>query len=143
MAFDPSTGTEGRVRIGGGNTVVAGISEWRITKDIADIPIPHFESTADGDGNVWPSYEKGLANAMVTLKGWYNTDGTDKTEGGTPAIRLGVAVSLDLLFSRGGPFGYLDVAAFVKSFEAGVVVDNRIAEFTATCRVTAAVGAAA
>lgn len=141
MAFDPSNGTEGRLRVGGSDTVVAGISEWRITKRVAEIPIPHFEASADADGNVWPTYEKGLADATVTFRGWYNVDATDKTEGGTPAIRVGVAVSLDLLFTR-TPFGYLNVAAFVTQFEAGTSVENTMATFTATARCTAAVGAA-
>lgn len=142
MAFDPANGTEGRVRIGGSNTVVAGINEWRITKRVAEVPFPHFESSADSDGNVWPGYEKGLADATVTFRGWYNVDATDKTEGSAVGIRVGVAVSLDLLFTR-TPFGYLDVAAFITQFETGTKVENEMASFTATARCTAAVGAAA
>ncbi len=94
MAFDPTSGTEGRVRIGGSDHVVAGIMEWRINKTIAEIPVNHFELTADGDGIVWSVFEKGLASATVAVRGHYNVDATDKTEGGTPGLRLGVTVVL-------------------------------------------------
>ena len=79
MAFDPCVGTEGRVRLGVGNTVVAGIMEWRINKQLAPIPINHFELTADGDGIVWSTFEKGLASATATLRGHYDVG--DDTEG--------------------------------------------------------------
>jgi hypothetical protein len=141
MAFDPANGTEGRVRIGGSSTVLAGINEWNIDFSVAEIPVMHFEASADSDGNVWPTYEKGLAGATVTLKGLYNVDATDKTEGGTPGLRKGLAVSLDLLFTR-TPFGYLDVSGFVTKFTTGSVFENRMAEFNATVRVLSPVGAA-
>ena len=139
MAFDPASGTEGRVRIGATDHVVAGISEWRITKSTAEIPVMHFEATADGDGLVWPTYEKGLAGATVTLRGIYNVDTTDKTEGGTPALANGATVTLDLYFTR-APFGYANVAGFVTQFEAGIGFENQLGTFTATIRCTAAVG---
>ena len=143
MAFDPSTGLEGRVRAGAGNTVVAGIDQWEIVKDLGEIEIPHFESPADGDGLVWPSFEKGIAHATVNIKGIYNVDATDKTEGGANGLRLGATLSLDLLFVKGTPFGYLDVAGFVTKFQAGSTFANQPNPFTMTVRVTAAVGSAA
>lgn len=139
MAFDPASGTEGRVRVGAGDTVVAGINEWRIQKTVAEIPVMHFEASADGDGIVWPTYEKGLAGATVTIRGLYDVgDDTETTVG----LKVGATVSLDLLFTR-TPFGYLNVAGFLTQFEAGTVFENQMATFSATVRCTAAVGAAA
>src|SRR5688572_10455580 len=106
MAFDPCVGTEGRVALAAGSVAVAGVMEWRINKQLAPIPINHFELTADADGIVWSVFEKGLASATCTLRGHYNVDATDKTEGGTPAIKVGKTLVIDLLFSR-TPFGYL------------------------------------
>lgn len=142
MPFDPSTGTEGRVRVGAGSTVVAGIKSWRINKQVAEIPVNHFENAADADGIVWSAFEKGLANATVSLEGHYNVDSTDKTEGGTPGLYVGASVTLDLLFTR-TPFGYLDLAGFLTSFEAGTAVENQTGTFTAQVRLTGTVGKAA
>jgi hypothetical protein len=128
--------------VGGADTVVAGINEWRITKTVAEIPVNHFEASADGDGNVWPTYEKGLAGATVTVRGIYNVDGTDKTEGGTPSLALGLTVSMDLLFTR-TPFGYLNVAGFITQFETGIGFENQLGTFSMTVRCTSAVGDAA
>jgi hypothetical protein len=142
MAFDPANGTEGRIRVGAGNTVVAGISEWSLEKTAADIPINHFELAADGDGVVWSNYERGLANGTVTLTGYYNVDATDKTEGVTPGLKVGASVVLDLLFTR-TPFGYLDLNGFITRFQTGTKVENSMATFTATVRLTGTVGLAA
>ncbi len=142
MAFDPSVGTEGRVRLGAGSTAVAGIMEWRINKQLAPIPINHFELTADGDGIVWQAFEKGLASATCTMRGHYNVDGTDKTEGGTPGIKVGATLSLDLLFTR-TPFGYTDLAGFVTQFETGTNIENQTGTFSATVQLTGTVAVAA
>ena len=142
MAFDPTVGTEGRVRLGAGPTAVAGIMEWRLTKQLAPVPVNHFELTADGDGIVWQVFEKGLASATATIRGHYNVDATDKTEGGTPGIKVGATLSLDLLFSR-TPFGYLDLACFVTQFETGTNVENQTGTFTATVQLTGTVAVAA
>ena len=142
MAFDPANGTEGRVRVAVGNTVVAGIHTWSITKNVAEIPINHFELTADGDGVVWSNYERGLGNATAQIEGHYNVDGTDKTEGGTPGIKVGATLVLDLLFTR-TPFGYIDLGGFVTTFTAGSKVENSMASFSATVRLTGTVGVAA
>ncbi len=142
MAFDPCVGTEGRVRLGAGDTVIAGIMEWRINKQLAPIPINHFELTADGDGIVWQVFEKGLASATATLRGHYNVDATDKTEGGTPGIKLGATLTLDLLFTR-GPFGYVNLSGFVTQFEAGTNIENQTGTFSATVQMTGTVAVAA
>lgn len=142
MAFDPCVGTEGRIRLAVGNNVIAGIMEWRINKQLTPIPVNHFELSADGDGIVWQSFEKGLANATVTLRGHYNVDSTDKTEGGTPGIKVGATLVLDLLFTR-TPFGYIDLGGFVTQFEAGTNIENQTGTFTATVQLTGTVGVAA
>lgn len=142
MAFDPCVGTEGRVRIGGSDHVLAGAMEWRINKQCAEIPINHFECTADGDGVVWSSYEKGLASATISLRGHYNVDATDKTEGGTPALKVGATVSLDLFFTR-TPFGYTNITGFVSQFEAGTNIENQTGTYSVTVRCTSTVAVAA
>jgi len=143
MAFDPAAGTEGRLRLGAGDTVIAGITAWRINKQITLVPYPHFELTADGDGVVWQEFLKGLAGATGTLQGWYDTDGTAKTEGGTPGITVGATLTADLLFTR-GPFGYLNVSIIITGFEAGTKIDaTNPADFTATFTVQGNPGKAA
>ncbi len=135
MAFDPAAGIEGRLRIGAGDTVVAGIRAWKINKTITLVPVPHFELTADGDGVVWQEYLKGLAGATGSLEGWYDTDSTLKTEAGTNTITVGATLTADLLFTR-GPFGYLNVSIIITGFEAGTAVDTTTpANFTATFTV--------
>lgn len=139
MAFDPTMGTEGRVRIGASSTVIAGIQSWKINKNVAEIPANHFELSADSDSIVWTEWYKGLAGATIDLEGMYNVDATEKTEGGTPGLYVGATVSIDLLFSR-TPFGYLDVAGFVTSLSAGTQVENKMATFQASIRCSGAVG---
>jgi hypothetical protein len=142
MAFDPCVGTEGRVALGAGSAATAGIMEWRINKQLTPIPINHFELSADGDGIVWQVFEKGLASATATLRGHYNVDATDKTEGGTPGIKLGATLTLDLLFTR-GPFGYTNLACFVTQFVAGTNIENQTGTFSATVQMTGTVAVAA
>lgn len=142
MAFDPCVGTEGRIATGVGSTAVAGIMEWRINKQLTPIPINHFELTADGDGIVWQVFEKGLASATATVRGHVNTDATDKTEGGTPGLKLGATVSLDLLWTR-GPFGYTNLAGFISQWEGGTNIDNQTGTFNATVQLTGTVAVAA
>lgn len=141
MAFDPCVGTEGRIRVGGADVVVAGIMEWRINKTVAPIPINHFELSADADSIVWSAFEKGLASATVTLRGHVNVDSLDKTEGGTPGLKVGATVSLDLLFTR-TPFGYLNLAGFISQWEGGTNIENQTGTFSATVQLTGTVAVA-
>lgn len=142
MAFDPCVGTEGRIALGAGSVAVAGIQEWRINKTLTAIPINHFELTADADGIVWQVFEKGLAGATATIRGHYNVDATDKTEGGVPLLKVGSTLVLDLLFTR-GPFGYTNLAGFITAFEAGTGIDNQTGTFSCTVQLTGTVGLAA
>lgn len=141
MTFTPAVGTEGRVRTGS-NVNIDGVMEWRITKTLAVIPINHFELGADSDGIVWQAYGKGLATATATLRGHYNMDGTLKTEGGTPGIKVGATVTLDLYFTR-TPFGYADLAAICTQFEAGTNIENQTATYSANFQITGAAAVAA
>jgi hypothetical protein len=142
MAFDPTVGTEGRLRVGGSDTVVAGIMEWRIAKQLTPIPINHFELSADSDGNVWQVFERGLASATATIRGHYNVDATDKTEAGTPGLRIGVTLALDLLFTR-TPFGYVNLAGFITQFNTGTNIENQTGTFDATVQLTGVIASAA
>lgn len=142
MAFDPCVGTEGRVRTGAGDTVIAGVQEWRINKQLTPVPVNHFELTADGDGIVWQVFEKGLASATATLRGHYDvgtTPGPTESGGG---IKVGATLALDLLFTR-TPFGYVNLAGFVTQFEAGTNVENQTGTFSATVQLTGTVAVGA
>lgn len=135
MADTFTSGTAGRVRIGASSTVVAGITKWSMNKTATVIPIPHFESTADGDGVIHPNHLIGLAGPhTISIEGYFNSDGTNKTDGSTIGIKVGVAVTIDLLITR-APLGYLDVAGTVTRFNAEVAVENQPARFTAEIAV--------
>ncbi len=142
MAFTPAVGTQGRVRTGAGDDILSGAMEWRISKTLTPVPYNHFELAADSDGIVWQKFLKGLASATATLRGHYNMDATLKTEGGTPAIKVGATVTLDLLFTR-GPFGYTDLSAICTGFEAGTNIENQTATYTATFQIDGAAAVAA
>lgn len=140
MADTFTSGTAGRVRIGAGSTVVAGITKWSISKTATVIPIPHFESTADADGVIHPAHLVGLAGPhTVTIEGYFNSDATNKTDGSTIAIKVGLAVTIDLLITR-APLGYLDVVGTVTRFNCDVAVENQPAKFTAEIAVNGSPG---
>jgi len=141
MTFTPTVGTQARVRYGG-STALDGAAEWEIVKEMAVIPLNHFELAANSDGVVFQAFGNGLASATATVSGIYNTDATLKTEAGTPGLRLGLTVTLDLLFNRTGPFGYTALAAIVKGFRAGTGIENKPGTFTATFQVTGLVPSA-
>ena len=142
MPFDPAIGTEARVATGAGSTALSGAFEWRIQKTQQYVELNHFELTADGDGVVWGTGEGGLAKATATVRGLYDTDSTSKTEGGTPALRIGQTVTLDLLFSR-TPFGYLNLSALCTGFEAGAqLTAGEGSSYTATFNIKGAAAAA-
>ncbi len=140
MADTFTSGTAGRVRIGGSDTVVGGITKWEMNKTATVIPIPHFESTADGDGVIHPNHLIGLAGPHTcTLEGYFNSDSTNKTDGSTIGIKVGVAVTLDLLITR-NPLGYLNVPGTVTRFSLSVAVENQPARFTAEVAVNGTPG---
>lgn len=139
MADTFTSGTAGRVRIAL-DVVVAGITKWDINKTATVIPIPHFESTADADGVIHPNHLVGLAGPhTVTLEGYFNSDATNKTDGSTIGIKVGVAVTLDLLITR-TPLGYINVPGTVTKFNLSVAVENQPARFTAEVAVNGTAG---
>lgn len=130
MANTFTSGTAGRVRVGAGSTVVAGITKWTLTKTFNVVRIPHFESTADGDGYIHPNHLKGLAGPHTgSLEGYFDSDATNKTDGTTTGFTIGATLSLDLLITR-TPLGFLDVPATVTNMTFDVAVENQPARFT-------------
>jgi hypothetical protein len=135
MADTFTSGTAGRVRIGGSSTVVAGITKWTLRKTFNVVRIPHFESTADGDSIIHPNHLKGLAGPHTgTLEGYFNSDATNKTDGTTIGLTVGATVSLDLLITR-APLGFLDVPGTITNMQFEVAVENQPARFTAEFEV--------
>lgn len=132
-----ASGTGGRIREGAGSTVIAGISEWKISKQLAEVPTPHFELAADANSVVWNAFLYGLADATVDLNGIFDVSGNSET-----TFYIGKTVVLDLLLTR-TPFGLLDLSGFVKSVSYGTNVNNQPASFTAQIRLSGTVAAAA
>lgn len=135
MAFLPRSGTDGRVR--NGSNVIAGLYEWAFPKEVRPIPIPHFEAAADAVGIVWTPHLKGLGVGRVRLRGWGNTDTLDNTQTGTPGLRDGQDVALDLYYSKAAATGYENVVGFITNFESTMNADNRAYEFTCEIILTA------
>lgn len=130
MADTFTSGTAGRVRVGA-DVVVAGITKWTLNKPLTVIPIPHFESTADGDGIIHPNHLKGLAGPHTgTLEGYFNSDSTNVTDGSTIGITTGATVTLDLLVTR-TPRGFLNMSVTITRLSVDVAVENQPARFTA------------
>lgn len=142
MAFTPAVGTSARVRTGAGSDVLSGAQTWRLQKTAVAIPLNHFELTADANSVVWQAFGVGLATATATVTGLYDFDATTKTEGGTPALKTGTTVTLDLLFTR-TPFGYTDLSAILTGFETGATIENQGSNYTATFQITGVVAVAA
>lgn len=149
MGFDPSLGSEGRVRVlvnGFFREPFAGVSEWRLTKSVAVVPFNHFEIPGDSAQQLWEDFLPSLASATVTLRGHFNTyedeEADYSTEAGVFGLTVGSSVVLDLLFTR-DPFGYTDLAGSVVQFETGTGVENQTGTFSATVRLRGTVPAAA
>ena len=134
MAFTPMAGTAGRVK--SGTNTVAGITSWKRQSTAAAIPIPHFESSADvTTSTVQPNKLKGLGDNKVMIEGIYNTDATDGTEVGTPALTNGASVTLDLVVDKTGLKGYDGVSGFISEFSVTCQINNQATAFTATVEV--------
>ena len=127
------SGLDGRLRLAS-NVTVAGIKSWTMNKTVAEIPIPNFESDT-GQGVTWPNYLVGLGGATGQIVGYYDTDATTKTEAGTPGITVGAALTADLIFVKGTPFGFSNVPIIITGFETGSNIENQASQFTATYRV--------
>lgn len=130
MADTFTSGTAGRVRVGGSPTIVAGITKWTLNKTFNVVRIPHFESTADADGVINPNHLKGLAGPHTgTLEGYFNSDATNKTDGTTIGFTNGATLSLDLLITR-TPLGFIGISVTVTGMTFDLAVENQPARFT-------------
>jgi hypothetical protein len=130
MADTFTSGTAGRVRVGAGDTVVAGITKWSRRTAAAVIPIPHFETTANSDGLLNPTHLLGLGGPhTISCEGYWNSDATNMTDGSTINFRVGVSAVIDLLITR-APLGFISLAATVTNINVEVAVENQPARFT-------------
>lgn len=130
MAFSPKTGTDGRVK--SGSNTVAGITSWNVTESAGQVNLTNFESTANSDSIVYATKVVGVAEWTVEVEGIYNTDATDGTEQGTPALRNGKTVTLDLVADKTNSKGYDGVGGFVTNFRRGVQINNTAFTFSMT-----------
>lgn len=134
MADTFTSGTAGRVRVGA-DVTVAGITKWSRQTTFGTIRIPHFESTADGDGIIHPNHLKGIAGAhTISLEGYFNSDATNKTDGSTIGFKVGNSLSIDLLITR-TPLGFINLTATVTNMNIEVAVENQPARFTCQCEI--------
>ena len=134
MADTFSSGTLGRIRVGS-NVNVGGITRWTLDKQVAVIPIPHFEATPDSDGIYWQDIMLGWGSATGTLEGYWNCDATNQTDGTTIGISPGLTVTLDLIIVKSTPHGFSNVDASIHNLHVEVATENQPARFTAqfTC----------
>ena len=112
MAFTPYAGHSGRVRHAVGNTAIAGITSWKLDKKVEVVPTTNFESTADSNSIVWETYLAGLGSASGSCEGIFDGDTTNSEE----IFVMGTTVTLDLLFHKTGPVGYIDLSAIITGF---------------------------
>lgn len=129
---DYVSGTAGRVYVE--DDIIAGIKSWRLDQTTAEIGIPHFESTVDALGRVWPSYLLGLSGATGTGEGQFlvGAVATDAT------ITTGIEVVLSLIFRKSDIWGF-GVTAIITAFGSGTNAENQPATFTFSFRVTGVV----
>lgn len=127
-----NAGTAGRVAIGG--SVIGFLKMWSLDQNTAEIPIPHFESTVDDLGRVWPDYLPGLSGATGRAEGYFvdSAPATDST------ITTGVYLSLALIFNKSNSWGF-GVTALVTGFQSQAAVENQPNSFTFQFRVTGVV----
>lgn len=107
MAFTPYKGSAGRVVVGSTNFV--GISQWNIDKQADVVDVTNFESSADANGLVWKEFVQGLGGATGRCQGRWNGDTTNSEE----LVPIGTQVTVDLLFNKTSPLGYIDLVVIV------------------------------
>lgn len=136
VGYQFTSGTDGRVTNLTTGEILAGLSDWDISGDVAEIELAHFESGANPDLIVEPDWIPGLGTTTVDLTGLYNIDqaGTG-TEIGNSQLRKGVTQLFGLWISKHNNFGYQNVLGFIKSFKRGQKINNQAYVFTASIRV--------
>ncbi len=129
-----ASGTGGRVL--SSSVVVANISEWKLSKQVAAVPTNTFENAADAHSIVWEKFLIGLANATADLNGLFDVGTNSET-----VFYIGMAVSLDLYLDR-TPLGPRSLVGFVKSVSYGTNVNNQAASFSMQVQLSGLVAAA-
>lgn len=127
MATTFYSGTAGRVRYAS-NTVVAGLNKWTGRVTTAVIPTPHFEVTADSDGNFFtPKSLKGWSEGEFEVSGFFNDDTTNSGD----IFVVGGTITADFLFDKTSSAGLVDVVCTVTEVSYGVDTVNQAATFSA------------
>ena len=108
-------GTDGRVREGATDVILAFIEEWKVTKSLTAYGPDTFENPADTNGVVWKRKSmKSMAEGSATVTGWYDVGTNSET-----ILFLGKAVILDLLLTKTTPFGLANLAGVISKVEFG------------------------
>jgi hypothetical protein len=131
MAFTPYRGSGGRVVVG--STNFAGINRWNLDKQVDVVDVTNFESAADANSIIWKQFVTGLGGATGSLEGRWDGDTTNSEE----LTPIGTQVTLDLLFFKTGPIGYLDLPAIVTGISPSQTLTDA-ANFRMTFTVTGA-----
>ncbi len=113
MAFTAFAGSAGRVRIGSGDTAVAGINSWKLSKKMETVKTTHFETTADANGYIHETHVKGLVGTTGSCSGLYDGDTTNTED----VFTIGASLTLDLLFDKTSSAGFVNVAVTVTGFD--------------------------
>lgn len=130
-----NAGSRGRVRIGAGSTVIAGLTKWSIRREVGEIETSNFESGIDANGVIDGEFiSDNISNSLVDIEGFI-----DFTTAATAfAFAVGATVTLDLIFLKGAGAtntGYIDVIGFVKSISPAVELKQG-QKFTAQVRIS-------
>jgi hypothetical protein len=93
--------------------------------------IPHFLSPVEPTTlKVYPNVLQGLSGATGNIEGMFDTDPTNYTDGPTTLIQDGVALLVDLIFSKTFTWGFFLVPIIISNFKPGIAVENQPAKFT-------------
>lgn len=122
MANTYLAGSNGRVRYGAGNTIMAGPYSWKVEKKTGEVDNTNFESTADSNSVIHADFiTDNIADSMLTIESVID-HGSVKTETIFP---IGTTVLLDLLYDKTSGEGYNNVSAFVKGYTPGISIRDK------------------
>lgn len=113
MAYTPYGGSAGRVRVGSGDTAVAGLTSWKLSKKMETVKTTHFETTTDANGFIHETHVKGLVGTTGSCSGLYDGDAVNSED----IFTIGASLSLDLLFDKTSSAGFTNVAVTVTGFD--------------------------
>jgi hypothetical protein len=133
------SGNSGRIQVNGVPT--AGLKSWKMTKTTKAVQLLHFESQVDDDGNVWEDQLVGASAAKVSGEGYIDTNAGTATDSGTPGLRNGLVVTMDLILVKGTPWGFNQVSVQLDQYEVTSAIDSdKPATFTFSGSVKGAPG---